>query len=147
MDALKKVGPLAHKHNELAYLLQLDLLLSGLLTFLSKPWKFPGFKPSTKCTWSLPSPGSHQRLDPTVASVAWRKRSCEVCGNRSTMEKPGNQKRSAHLGEPEPAFWANPFSFVFFFWYNRVLLQVTYYQQLQCACATDVHPAGSVGCH
>lgn len=51
------------------------------------------------------------------------------------MEKPGNLKRSAHLGEPEPAFWANPFSFVFFFWYNRVLLQVRGYQEMQCACA------------
>ena len=69
-----------------------------------------------------------------MASVAWCKWSCEACGNHSTMEKPGNQKRSAHLGEPEPAFWANPFSFIFFFWYNRVLLQVTGYQELQCAC-------------
>ena len=70
-----------------------------------------------------------------MAGVARCKWSCEVCSNHSTMEKPVNQKRSAHLGEPEPAFWANPFSFVFFFWYNRVLLQVTSYQELQCACA------------
>ena len=56
------------------------------------------------------------------------------------MEKSRKVKRSAHLGEPEPGFWANPLSFTFFLWYNRVLLQV------QDSQICSVHPACLAGC-
>jgi len=37
---------------------------------------------------------------------------------------PRKHAQSADLGRPEPSFCSNPLSFVFFFWYNRVLLAV-----------------------
>jgi len=37
---------------------------------------------------------------------------------------PRKHAQSADLGRPEPSFCSNPLSFIFFFWYNRVLLAV-----------------------
>ena len=39
-------------------------------------------------------------------------------------------EHDARLGEPEPTFWSNPFSFTFFWWFGRVLLRVRAFTSL-----------------